>query len=215
MNILVLKFLLEIVFLTIVYLHISKKNSGAVLAYIIQSLAIVVIMFNSFLETKDVPLLLVILLIFVVKVVLTPIFFVRLIKRYDLIFSVNTYLSTPITLIVIAVLTFMAHTQKFSPLTSIIPANQALLSLALSAIFLSLFLIINRKLALSQIIGILSFENSIIAFIVFAGLEQSPGLQAGVIFNIFVWVVIASVFASMIYKQFGSLNVTSMTNLKD
>jgi len=68
---------------------------------------------------------------------------------------------------------------------------------------------------LSQIIGILSFENSIVVFAVFANLEQSAALQLGIVFDIFIWIMIASVFISMLYKHFGTLNVSSMKNLKD
>ena len=157
----------------------------------------------------------VILIIFIVKVVLAPIFFIKLIKKYALVFSVDAYLGTPITLIVITIIIFITNSQKFLPLSNILPDNKILLSLTLSSIFLSLFLIINRKEALSQIIGILSLENSIVAFSIFAGLEQSPALQLGIIFNIFIWIIIAVVFMSMIYKHFGSLNVSYIKNLKD
>lgn len=215
MSISILQFLLEIMFLSTVYLHISKKNSEVVLTYIIQSLALSIILFNSFLETGDILLLVVVLCVLVVKVILAPFFFNRLIKKNALAFSVSTYLNTPLTLIVISVITFIAYSKKFVPLTNIIPAHHILLSLALSVMFLSLFLVVNRKGALSQIIGILSFENSIIAFIIFAGLEQSAGLQIGIIFDIFIWIIIATVFASMIYNKFGSLNVTEMNKLKD
>ncbi|MFA6552125.1 MAG: hypothetical protein WCT19_01335 [Candidatus Paceibacterota bacterium] len=215
MTVLFLQSLLTIIFLTIVFLHISKKDSEAVVAYIIQSLAIGIILFNSYLTTGDNSLLLVIFLVFAVKVVLAPIFFNSLIRKHALTFSVSTYLNLPITLIIVAALTFVAYSQKFISLTEIMPGNHALLSLALSDIFLSLFLIINRKGAFSQIIGVLSLENSIVAFMAFAGLEQSSGLQAGIIFNIFVWIIIATVFVSIIHKHFGSLNVTSMKNLKD
>lgn len=215
MNILFLKFLLEVVFFTIVFLHLSKKNSEAVIAYVIQSFAIALILLDSFLQTGDWLLLLVVILILVIKAILAPLFFMRLIRKNELAFAASTYLNLPLTLIVIAGLTFIAHSQKLIPLTNILPAHQALLSLALSCMLLALFLIVNRKGALSQIIGVLSFEGSIITFIVFAGLEQSPGLQAGIVFNIFVWIIISTVFASMIYRQFGSLNVTSMKNLKD
>lgn len=215
MNILFLQFLLDIFFLTIVFLHITKKNFLVAIAYGSQSFVVLLILLNSFGETHNYYLLTVIVLTLVIKVILAPLFFIRLIKKHALIFSVNTYLNTPLTLITIAVLTFMAHSQKFLPLTNIVPANQAILALALSSIFLSLFLIINRKGALSQIISILSLENSIITFIIFAGLEQSPALQIGVIFNVFVWIIIATVFVSMIYQHFGTLNVTSMKNLTD
>jgi len=215
MNILNLQFLLEIVFGTIIFLHITKKNFEAALSYGLQSLMISVMLFSSFFETSNVSLLFIALLVFIVKVILAPVFFIKLIRQHALMFSVSTYLNTPLTLIIIVTLTFVAHSTKFAPLTGIIPANQALLSLALASMFLSLFLIINRKGALSQIIGILSLENSIVAFTIFAGLEQSPMLQLGIMFNIFIWLIIATIFISMIYRHFGTLNVTTMNNLKD
>lgn len=215
MHISFLQLLLGIVFLTIVYLNITKKNFEAVLAYSVQSFVIVVVLLNSFFETGSFGLLLIILLTLFVKVIVAPVFFVRLIQKHELTFSASTYLNTPLALIIVAGLTAVANSQKFTPLTGIIPANQALLAFALSSIFLSLFLIINRKGGLSQIIGILSLENSIVVFAIFAGLEQSATLQFGIIFDIFVWLAIATVFISMIYKHFGSLDVTSMRHLRD
>jgi len=215
MNQIFLQFLLGIMFLTIIFLHLSKKNFSASIAYGLQSLVIVLFFLNSFFETNNLAILLVVFLMLIVKVILAPLFFIRLIKKNALAFSVSTYLNMPLTIISIAILTFIAHYQKFSPLTSIVPANQDSLSLALSAIFLSLLLIINRKGALSQILGVLSLENSIVAFVVFAGLEQNPALQIGIMFNIGIWILIATIFMSMILKHFRTLNVSSMNNLKD
>lgn len=215
MNIFLLQFLLGALFLSIVFLHLVKKNPQAVIAYGVQSFAISLILFISFLETRNMVLLFVVLVTFVVKVILAPIFFTRLIERHKLIFSVSTYLNMPLTLIVFASFTAVAHSQKFYSLTNTIPAHHALLALALSAIFISLFLVVNRKGAFSQVIGILSLENSIVAFAIFAGLEQSPALQLGIIFDIFIWLVIATVFISMIYQHFGSLDTSMMKHLKD
>ncbi|MBI2463603.1 hypothetical protein HYV57_01465 [Candidatus Peregrinibacteria bacterium] len=215
MSIVFLQFLSGTIFLSIIFLHLIKKNFEAVIAYGIQSFAIVVVLMGSFFETNNFPLLLLILVTLIVKVIVAPLFFIKLIQKHELTFSVSSYLNLPLTLIVIASFTAVAHSQKFSSLTNIIPAHFALLSLALSAIFISLFLIVNRKGALSQALGVLSLENSIVAFVFFAGLERSPGLQMGIIFDIFVWILIATVFVSMIYKHFGSLDVTSMKHLKE
>jgi len=214
MSILFLQLILGIVFLTLVFLHLTKKNLSSSVAYVIQSSAIVVILSGSFLETKNIYLLLLILFTLVVKIILAPIFFNRLVKKHNLSFAGSMYLNTPLTLIAVAILTSVAHSQKLAPLTSIVSGDNTLLALALSNIFISLFLIINRRGAISQIIGVLSLENSIVAFIIFAGLEQSPALQAGIIFNIFIWIIIATAFASMIYEQFGSHDVTFMKKLK-
>ena len=215
MNIFTLRVLLEMVFGTIVFLHVTKKNFGAAFAYGLQSLAITVVLFSSFIETGNLSLLFIALIVLIVKAILAPVFFIRLIRKHELTFSVSTYLNMPLTLIIIAILTFVAHSYKFAPLTGILPANRALLSLAFSSMLLSLFLLINRKGALSQIIGILCLENSIVTFTIFAGLEQSPALQLGIIFNILIWLIIATVFVSMIYKHFGTLDLTTMNSLKD
>lgn len=215
MNTLIYQILLGIVFLTVVFFHLTKKNFEAALAYGVQSLAIVIIIFFSNSDSFNIFLYFITIVILTVKVILAPAFFIKLIQKHKLTFSVSTYLNTPLTLISIAVLTFIAHSQKLAPLTDILPANQALLSLAFSSMLLSLFLLINRKGAFSQILGILSFENSIVAFAIFAGLEESSTLQLGIIFDIIVWLVIATMFVSMLYKHFGSLDVTSMRHLKD
>jgi len=215
MGIVYLQYLLGIAFLTIIYMHVTKKNGEVVVAYSIQSLAITAIIFNSFMVTKNIPLLIIVLLTLIVKVIMAPVFFMNLIKKHELIFTVSSYLNMPITLISIAIITGIAHSNKFLPLTSIIPEHQSLLALALSSILLSFFLIVNKKGALSQIVGVLTFENSIVAFTLFAGLEQSIALQIGIIFDIFVWLIISTVFISLIYKHFRSLDVTIMRSLRD
>jgi len=215
MTLLFLQSLTAILFLTIIFLHLTKRNFSASVAYGIQSMMVVFFFFNSFLETPNTYLILVIIFTIIVKVILAPLFFIRLIKKHALAFNVSTYLNVPLTIIIMASLTFLAHLEKFNPLTNIVPAHHQLLALSLASIFLSLFLIVNRKGALSQIIGVLSLENSIVTFVIFAGLEKSPGMQIGVIFNILIWIMISTIFISLLYRHFGSLNVTDMKNLTD
>lgn len=208
-------FLLTIFFLTLVFLLTAKKNVGVAAMYGIQSLVIVFLTFGLFLETGSAALLVMAFLTLVVKVVMAPLFLVRLIRKHQLTFSAKTYANTSLTLVVVAILAVFAHSRILSPLTDIVPMNRDVLFLAVVSILTSLFLIINRRGALSQVIGVLSLENSIVAFGMLAGLEQSLGLQVGMMFEIFVWFVIATAFVSMIYRHFGSLDVTAMTHLQD
>ncbi|PIT94919.1 hypothetical protein COT98_01700, partial [Candidatus Falkowbacteria bacterium CG10_big_fil_rev_8_21_14_0_10_39_9] len=130
-------------------------------------------------------------------------------------FLVSTYINIPLTFIIITILTVIAHSSVFLPLTTITPSNHLFLSIILATLFISLFLIINRKGVLSQITGVLSLENSMVAFALFSGLEQSLALQIGIIFDIFVWIIITTIFMSMLYKHFKSFDVTKMEELKD
>lgn len=210
-----LQFLLAIQFLTVIFLHLTKKNISASFTYSLQSVMVALFFLNSFFETGNYYLILVVIITIIVKVIIAPLFFNRLIKKHALAFNVSTYLNIPLTIVIIASLTFIAHLDTFNPLTNIVPTHHELLAIALSSLFLSLFLIVNRKGALSQILGVLSLENSIVSFIIFAGLEKSPGLQIGVLFNILIWIIVSTIFTSLMYRHFGSLNVTDMKNLID
>ena len=203
------------IFLSAVLLHITRRNSTAVLLYFIQSLAIVVLLFHPLVENFSPVIMLMAILTLAIKAVVAPLFFSRLIKRHKLKFSASTYLNTPLTLIAITVLTALTNSRIFFPYYFNRAVRPKILSLAIAVILISFFLIINRKGAVSQIIGILSLENGIVAFALFSGLEQSPALQIGIMFDLLVWVIIAAVFISMIYKQFGSLDVTELKHLKE
>ncbi|MBI5870830.1 MAG: hypothetical protein HZB44_07745 [Actinobacteria bacterium] len=203
-----------VIFMPAVLLHLTRKNTAAVLLYMVQSSAIALLLALSSFERFSPLLLLAVVATVAVKLFIAPYFFFGLIKRHELRFSVSTYLNTPVSLLVIAALLALTQSDFFETLAVLAQSSEASLSLCFSTILISLFLSINRRGALSQMIGILSLENGIVAFALFAGLEQSPGLQLGVTFNILIWVVIATVFASMIFRKFGSLDVTTMKKLK-
>lgn len=202
-------------FLTTIFFHVARKNFGIAIGYGIQSLAIALILLGSFFETGSFTLLFIIILIVTFKVIIAPRFFIDLVKKHEVKFSSSAYLNLPMTLIVISALIASVHSRVFLPLASLVPDHPELVLLSISGMLVSLFLIINRKGALSQIVGVLSLENSIVVFAIFSGLEQSTALQVGIMFDIAVWFIIATVFVSMIYKHFGTLDITEMRHLKD
>jgi hydrogenase-4 component E len=109
----------------------------------------------------------------------------------------------------------LAYFKVFHPLVNLAGGNSHTIPLAMATIFASIFLSINRRGALSQIIGVLSLENGIVALTSFLGMAEASGLDIGVSFDIAVWVIIAVLFLSMMYKQFGSLDVSKLKELKE
>jgi len=204
----------SVLFLATVSLHLTKKNLSEAKLYCLQSLAVVTILCLSLTQNFSFTLAAVIAVMFVVKVVVTPIFFSRLIGEHKVKFTASTYVNMPVSMLIIAALLLLVGSEAFAPLVQIAPEYKTYLLLALATTLISIFLIVNRKGVMSQAIGVLSLENSIVVFAAFAGLEQSPLLQFGIVFDIFVWILLASVFVSMIYRHFGSLDVTNMKNLK-
>lgn len=203
-----------IIFLSVILMHLFKKNIYVVYLYVVESLIVSLLLIYSAFAESQITLLAVAVLVFAIKVIAAPGFFLKLIKKLNLTRPAKSYLSLPATLIVLAIITVATHSKIFETLISLAPLNEKALLISFSAIFVSLFLIINRKGAFSQMIGVLSLENAIVAFIFAAGLSQGPGLELGVLFDIFVWIVIATFFITNISKKFDTLNVTVMTNLK-
>lgn len=215
-DILQIVFFLEmLIFISVVFMHLVHRNSTIISLYIFQSVVVSVLLFGSMVENFSWQLLAVVGFIFLTKVIIAPYFFRKLVKGHQLKFSSSTYLNSPLTLIVVAGLTALTYSRYFLPLTILSAQNSNALLLSVAMIFVSLFLIINRRGVLSQMIGILSLENAIVSFAFLSGLESSPSLQLGIIFDILVWVIIATVFASMIYKKFGTLDTITLKNLKE
>lgn len=208
-------FLETVIFVSVVFLHLAKSKHAAVNVYIIQTAVLTIILSLSYIGESS-PLLYVALAATVaLKLIITPYFFFMLIKKHHLTFLAGSYCSTPVTLLVITGLTALTRSTLFKELFYLNTGRQELLLIPFATILISLFLIINRKGIFSQMLGYLSLENGIISFALFAGLEQNPGLQLGITVSILVWIIMATILASLIFRQFGSLDVTTMKRLTD
>jgi len=192
-----------------------SESRSSVILYAAQSLVVSLMLIIFSFQENSSGLFVSALAMLAVKVAIMPIFFFNLINKQKLKFATTSYLSVPMTLLVIMFIVVLANSSVFRSLTSIPSEYSTAIPIALSGILASLFLTINKRGALSQIIGILSLENCIVSFASIIGLKQTLVLELGIIFDIFVWSVIATVFISMMYKHFGSLNITQITHLKD
>ena len=204
-----------LIFMSVILMHLVKKQLSLVVLYTVQSVVATLLLLASSMRDFSVNLLLVAVFIFVIKVIVAPYFFLRLIQKKQLHASTSSYLNIPFTLVVITVLTALAHSHFSQALAFLASSNGSVLLLAIATILTSLFLIINQRSAISQMIGILSLENAIVSFAIVAGLEQTPGLQVGLAFDLLMWIIIATVFLSMVYRQFGTLDVGEMKHLKE
>jgi len=188
-------FLLEIILITsVVFMHLAKKMYPVIFLYGVQSFIISSVLFFSSLKSATLLLIAAVLMTFLVKVIIAPYFFLKVINKYRLKFSVSTYLNMPVTLLVLALLIAFSYSGLFSPLITLAPDSGNTLSLAIGMMFVSIFLIVNRKGVLSQIFGVLSLENAIVSFSYLSGLEVNAGGQIGILFDLVIWILITVVF---------------------
>ncbi len=207
--------LLEIiVFISVVLMHLVRRNSHFVLIYTLQSVAVSgMLLLFGITEGSD-SLVVVALITFLFKVMAGSGFFSELIRRKKLNVPASSYLNLPITLAIILGLTLLAQSSVFQPIISLFPNEHKFVAFSLAGILISLFLIINRRGVFSQLIGILSFENNLVALGLMTGIEQTLVIEIGILVNILLWIIISGVLVTLIYSHFGSLDTKEMSKLK-
>lgn len=205
-------------FMLTIAMHITRRNTTLLGCYLLQSLFLAAFLGTLAVKESDRLIIPAVLFTLIIKVILTPYFFGRLIARTKAYFTARTYLNIPLALLVIIALTLFLSRDIFAPFamlgdSGLLPVSPY--GLYLSGILISLFLIVNSRDVFAQIIGILSLEN----WIVFAGasldVKHSIILELGITFDIAVWIVVAAIFIGMIERNFGSLNQSRLIHLKE
>jgi hydrogenase-4 component E len=202
-----------IIFVIVIPMNVVKKNATIVSLYSLQSLALVVLLgTEAYSQWSILPALLA-LAVFIVKVFGARRLFLGFIRKHRENFSTGMYLNVPLTITSLMLLAVFAQSSIFTPLFIHTAQEMRYGLLLVSAALMSLFLAVNRKGMLLQIIGILSLENCIFAMGHFIDPSQSSGLELGIVFDVLFWMLIASVYVGLVYRHYHSLDVTSLREL--
>jgi hydrogenase-4 component E len=207
--------LLSFLFLLMSFLLILRNSlAGQVRMFAIQSgilaaLAAVVASFGGRLELFGVAAVFTI-----IKVIVIPNVLNRTVARIGMQRAVAPYLGTSTTLAVCAVLVVIAFT-AMSPITGSDPLPTADgIPLAFAGVLIGLFTTVNRRRALTQILGFLMLENSIFMIALLATYGVPLIVEIGVFLDVLVAVLILEVFVYRIKQNFDSIDVKQLGVLR-
>lgn len=85
---------------------------------------------------------------------------------------------------------------------------------ALSTIFCGVFLIVSRRKAITQVLGYLLLENGIFVFGVMRVIEVPLLVELGVLMDVFVAVLVMSIAAHNINREFDHIDVDRLDTLR-
>ena len=200
--------------LSLVAMHVVKKYTALASAYVLQSLCLLVLLGIELLERFSWGILGIFIVTLVIKIIIIPNVFSRIIKQSRLNLLSPSYLTIPMTLCVLLLLLVFARSDVLSPLATLLSGPLELRTMLFGNLLMSIFLIINRKGALSQIIGILSLENMIFVLSIFLQIKQLFSLELGILFNLLFWVIASSIFLKGLFVKLGSYDITALNHLK-
>ena len=128
--------------------------------------------------------------------------------------QITPYVNTETSLLVAGLLVLFAYvlTRPWVAVTDL-PTREGL-PLAMALLFVSLFIIVSRRKAITQVIGFLMLENAI-ALLAAVGTYGVPLLvEVGVFLDALMGFLVMQIFAYQIHDTFDTIDVEQLTRLR-
>jgi hydrogenase-4 component E len=207
--------LLSFIFLLMSFLLIIRNSLAAqvrmfaVQSGVLTALAVVVAYFGGSGELFGVAVAFA-----VIKVIMIPNVLNRAVTKIGIQKAVAPYLGTSMTLAICAGLVVVAF-YVMAPVTASkrLPTGDGI-PLAFAAFLIGFFTTVNRRRALTQILGFLMLENSIFMIALLATYGVPLIVEMGVFLDVLVAVLILEVFVYRIRDNFESIDVKQMGSLR-
>jgi hydrogenase-4 component E len=153
----------------------------------------------------------------VIKSIIIPKVLTYVTRKLEIEFKLETnpYVSIRASVIISALLVTLSYflTQQI-PFKSDQIVN-VYLPVSMAQFFIGLFVLVNRRTVLSQIVGLLIIENGLFLFTMALTHGVSLLIEIGIFVDVLVGIVISSILLFRISRTFDSLDVGKLENLRD
>ena len=179
-------------------------------SFVLAVLAALISLYSGSLELFGVSIALV-----VVKGIMIPRVLNRAVAKIGLVRVATPYLGTTPALIICGILTILSF-YVMTPIAASNPLPTAdAIPLAFAGVLIGFFIMVNRRRAVTQILGFLMLENGIFLLALLATYGVPFIVEMGVFLDVLVAVLIMEVFVYRIKDNFDSIDVGELGKLKE
>ncbi|MDD5729881.1 MAG: hydrogenase [Candidatus Omnitrophica bacterium] len=202
------------VLLMVFSMVIAKRMTSLINSFGLQSFFLFMVTLFTAIEGKNLELYVVALLLFLIKVVIIPRFLRRIVRSISVSENVGLFVNPLLSLCIALLLTYLGYlfTKRLMPVHNRLQGFS--FAVSFSVMLIGMFIMVCRKKALTQIIGLLVMENGLFL----AAASVSGGMpffvEIAIFFDIFVCVIILGVFVFKINSLFTHIDVNKLTRLK-
>ena len=200
--------------LTSILMVASNRLGSIVKFYLFQSLCLVAITLIVGFSTKHTDTIQIAAITFIGKCILIPLALNFVINKTQVHKEVDPIISPPTTVIIatglIAFVYGLSTTSSFGK----IAYSSGLFSAAISIILIGLLIMISRRKALTQIVGLYVMENGIFALMIDTVFGMPFVVEMGISLDLLIGVLIMGVWVLRIKQSFNSIDVSKLSKLK-
>ena len=152
-----------------------------------------------------------------VKAILVPILLERLVERIDIRHEIEPIVNIPLSIVISGCLTMVAYVvgeSFYHPETETTTLGHHTLSVAISVFLIGFFMMLNRRKALNQVLGMLTLENGVFLAAICLTYGMPLIVELGVFFDVLVAVLVLGILVYRIRETFDSMDVSKMRRLR-
>jgi len=151
----------------------------------------------------------------VVKVILVPILFERLVERMEIHEEIEPFVNTPLSVVIAGGLTLVGYVVAegfYRPDEPGLGHNA--LAVAISLFLIGFFTMINRRKALTQVLALLSLENGLFLAAISLTYGMPLIVELGIFFDVLVAAMVLGILVYRIRETFESMDVSRLRRLR-
>jgi hydrogenase-4 component E len=151
----------------------------------------------------------------VVKVILVPILFERLVERMEIRREIEPIVNAPLSILISGGLTLVGYVVAesfYRPGTAGLGHNA--LAMAISLFLIGFFTMVNRRKALSQVLALLSLENGLFLAAISLTYGMPLIVELGVFFDVLVAAMVFGILVYRIRETVESMDVSRLRRLR-
>jgi hydrogenase-4 component E len=152
----------------------------------------------------------------VFKAIVLPVVLERLVTKIEIRQEIQPYLNVPISVIISGGLTLLAYAvaESFQRPEEAARLGHNTLAVAISLFLIGFFMMVNRRKALTQVLGLLSLENGLLL----AAMSLTYGMplivEIGIFFDVLVAALLLAILIYRIRETFDSTDVSRLSRLR-
>jgi hydrogenase-4 component E len=200
-------------FLTVLLLAVARRISTSILLFSLQSAVITAEVLATAFQEKLPEAYIVGALVMVIKVILIPRAFFSLTKRLRTVRDVKASTTPAQSVFAVAAIIYLSYAAVRSYGQAVHVPDDALAA-AVSLILTGAFLMVSRKKALMQMLGLLVLENGIFVAALITTFGMPLVIEIGIFFDILIGLLLMGIFTFRISDTFEHLDVSKLRRLR-
>jgi hydrogenase-4 component E len=192
----------------------STRMGQLVRSFAIQSVMLAMVAAVLAYYTGSEHIYLVAALTLVVKGIVIPRFLMYSVDRLKVKREVEPLVGIPGSLLISGALIIVSYYVTEPLISSAEVVTRNCLAISMSVVLIGMFMMISRRKALTQIVGLLMMENGLFLGIISTTYGMPLVVEIGIFFDVFMAVLIMGIFAFRVNRTFETLDTTFMRRLR-